>query len=334
VRSSPIILGSQKPLFDLRSFARQGSARRDHLSRAQIEQLIRTVSRVPEVMVKISGGAKSPGGVIKHLAYIDRQGELEIETDDGRRLQGGGIEKGLSSDWELEALSAIGKAPYRGKSGRRPEKLVHNIVLSMPRGTDPRKLLSASRDFVREQFALNHRYALALHTDQGHPHVHVVVKAVSEDGERLNIRKATLREWRSRFAEQLRHHGASANATERAARGQSRTNLKTGIYRSAARRESRYLRDHWRRIQREMRAGGLQPNHGKAKIVETRRAVVAGYHGAAEALMQAGQADLARKILGFVSGMSPPRTTDEHLVAAVARRSREPRTVAPREYSR
>jgi hypothetical protein len=177
--------------------------------------------------------------------------------------------------WELAELSAIGKAPYRGKSGRRPEKLVHNIVLSLPQGTDPRKLLFASREFVREQFALKHRYALVLHTAQGHPHVHVVIKAVSEDGERLNIRKATLREWRSRFAEQLRHHGVSASATERAARGQSRINLKTGIYRSAARGQSRYVCDHWRRIQREIRAGGLQPNPGKAKIVETRRAVVA-----------------------------------------------------------
>ena len=88
--------------------------------------------------------------------------------------------------------------------------------------------------------------------------------------------------------------------------------------------------DHWRRIQREMRAGGLQPNPGKAKIVETRRTVVAGYHGAAEALLQSGQPDLAQKILGFVRGMSPPRTTDEHLVAAVSRRLRDPRTVAPR----
>ncbi len=328
------MLGSQKPLFDLRSFGRQGDTRRDQLSRAQVEQLVRTVSRVPEVMVKVSGGAKTPGGVIQHLAYIDRQGELEIETDDGRRLKGAGIEKDLSSDWELEELSAVGKAPYRGKPGRRPEKLVHNIVLCMPRGTDPKKLMSASRVFLREQFALKHRYAWAMHTDQGHPHVHVVVKAVSEDGERLNIRKATLRVWRSRFAEQLREHGISANATERAARGQSRSNLKAGIYRSGARGRSRYLRERLRRIEREMRAGGLQPDPGKSKLVETRRAVVAGYHGAAEALLQAGRGELAQKVLGFVERMSPPFTTDEHLVAAVAHRSRGGRTVAPREYSR
>jgi Relaxase/Mobilisation nuclease domain len=285
-------------------------------------------------MVKVSGGARSPGGVIKHLAYIDRQGELELEIDDGRRLKGAGIEKSLSSDWELEELSAVGKAPYRGRAGRRPEKLVHNIVLSMPRGTDPQRLMSASRAFVREQFALKHRYALALHTDQGHPHVHVVVKAVSEDGVRLNIRKATLREWRSRFAERLRERGVSANATERAARGESRSNLKTAIYRSGVRGESRFLHERLRRIERELRAGGLQPNPGKAKLVETRRAVVAGYHNAAEVLLQAGQADLAQQIWGFIGGMSSPRTTDEQLTASLARRSPDPRTVTPREHSR
>ena len=98
MRRSPFVLGSQKPLFDLRSFGRQGDIRRDQLSRAQVEQLVRTVSRVPEVMVKVSGGAKTAGGVIQHLAYIDRQGELEIEMDDGRRLKGAGIGKDLSSD--------------------------------------------------------------------------------------------------------------------------------------------------------------------------------------------------------------------------------------------
>jgi hypothetical protein len=54
---------------------------------------------------------------------------------------------------------------------------IHNVILSMPKGTDPAKLLSAGREFAREQFALKHRYALVLHTDPAHPHVHVVVKA-------------------------------------------------------------------------------------------------------------------------------------------------------------
>jgi len=59
----------------------------------------------------------------------------------------------------------------------------------MPKETPPDKLLRAVRKFSVERFALQHRYAMALHTDQANPHVHVVVKAVSEQGKRLNIRK-------------------------------------------------------------------------------------------------------------------------------------------------
>jgi len=83
----------------------------------------------------------------------------------------------------------------------------------MPRGTPSPKLLAAVRDFAREEFALKHRYAMVLHTDQDHPHVHLVVKAMSEEGRRLNIRKATLWEWRRDFARHLRAHGVAANAT-------------------------------------------------------------------------------------------------------------------------
>jgi hypothetical protein len=35
--------------------------------------------------------------------------------------------------------------------------------------------LNAVRRFAREQFELQHRYVMALHTDEPHPHVHRVV---------------------------------------------------------------------------------------------------------------------------------------------------------------
>src|SRR5690242_17150124 len=75
---------------------------------------------------------------------------------------------------------------------RRPAKLVHNVIFSMPPGTPPGKLLKAVRKLAENEFAMKHRYAMVLHTDEAHPHVHLVVKAVSEQGERLDIRKATL----------------------------------------------------------------------------------------------------------------------------------------------
>ena len=222
----------------------------------------------------------------------------------------------------LEAVQAKALGPYRRMGGRRPAKLVHNVILSMPKGTSPQKLLSASRDFAREQLALKHRYALVLHADQDHPHVHLVIKAVSEQGERLNIRKATLRDWRGQFAQHLRAHGIAANATERAVRGQTRSGFKDVIHRAWLRGDSRHLRDRAERVARELRTGGLKPTQGKARLLETRREVIAGWHAAADALLEAGQGELAQKIWGFIGGMSPPRTTDEQLVAMLEERTR------------
>ena len=59
--------------------------------------------------------------------------------------------------------------------------------------------------------------AMVLYTDQDHPHVQLVLKAVSEQGTRLNIRKETLRQWRRDSAETLRAQGVAASATERPA---------------------------------------------------------------------------------------------------------------------
>ncbi len=67
----------------------------------------------------------------------------------------------------------------------------------------------AVRNFAREELALKHRYAMVLHTDEPHAHVHLVVKAVSAQGVRLNIRKATLHWWRSELAAHLRALGVA-----------------------------------------------------------------------------------------------------------------------------
>ncbi|MGH8276602.1 MAG: relaxase/mobilization nuclease domain-containing protein [Steroidobacteraceae bacterium] len=287
-----------------------------------MEQIARTVARAPEVVVKVTRGATSTSGAIAHLRYIDRNGELDIETDEGERLKGKGIEKEITADWDLDSTRAHGRGPYRGKPGPKPARLVHNVILSMPKGTPPEKLLLASRDFAREEFGLKHRYALVLHTDQDHPHVHLVIKAVSEDGKRLNIRKATLRDWRGLFARHLREHGIATNATERAVRGQTRSGFKDGIHRASLRGDSRHLRRRGVHIAQELGDGGLKPNPGKTKLLDTRRDVIAGWQAAADALLAAGQDALAQKIWEFIGAMHPPLTTDEQLAAKLEERTR------------
>ena len=63
----------------------------------------------------------------------------------------------------------------------------------------------------------------------------MIVKAVSEQGERLNVRKATLRHWRRELARNLRAEGIPANATERVPRGEQRVGKIDGFYRAASR---------------------------------------------------------------------------------------------------
>src|SRR5688500_11926106 len=88
--------------FDIVSYGRRGPGQPTRFTREQIEQIARTVRRVPEVMVKVSGGAKTTRGAEAHFQYISRHGELEVETDDGERLLGKDVAAELVEAWDLE----------------------------------------------------------------------------------------------------------------------------------------------------------------------------------------------------------------------------------------
>ncbi len=133
-------------------------------------------------MIKVSGGARTLQGVGAHFDYIGRKGVNEIEIDMGERLIVRGFEKDLLLDWDLDLGVRRRHTDRAIAHGRKPAKLVHNLIFSMPNGTPSDKLAAAVRAFAVDRFALQHRYAMALHTHQGNPHVHLVVKAVSEQG--------------------------------------------------------------------------------------------------------------------------------------------------------
>ncbi len=63
-----------RALVDIFSAAKTGPPGSVRFTAAQLEQISRTVRRVPEVMVKVSGGATRVGAVSAHLAYISRKG--------------------------------------------------------------------------------------------------------------------------------------------------------------------------------------------------------------------------------------------------------------------
>jgi len=271
-----------------------------------------------KVLTKDSNSLRS---VARHLNYIGRDGELGLETDDGAHVQGRVAGQALLADWDLD-LDADRRNAELSPAREHAPKLVHKIMLSMPPGTSPKGVLSAARNFAREEFALKNRYALVLHTDEPHPHVHLVVKAVSEQGVRLNISKATLRGWRREFARHLRDRGIAANATERAVRGETRTSKLDGIYRAAQRGDSTHARARAETVASELPHEADSTLAGKAKLLDTRHAVELGWQSASDQLRRQGLSGLADDVVCFVAQMKPPRTDQEAIAATLLRQLR------------
>ena len=157
-------------------------------------------------------------------------------------------------------------------------------------------MLTAGKNFAWEDFGLKHRYAMVLHTDEPHPHVHLVVKAMDKDGRRLNIRRRTLRAWRQEFARQLRALDVATNATERAVRGQIRAPKLDGTYRAEQRGESSRTREAAEGVARELLRCALRAEAGKARLLETRRDVERGWWAVSDRLTAEGRAELAREV--------------------------------------
>lgn len=300
-----------QPLLDLVSLGRRFHETGGHLTREEVEQIRRTAGRTPEAVVKVlPRGGTDLKAVGKYLAYIARNGEVDLETDDGDpvRLTNAAA---LLKDWDLDLDDALRRRSAIAPTNGRVPKLVHKLMFSMPPGTPPEKVLGAVRNFAREEFWGQHRYVFALHTDEAHPHVHLVLKALSEQGVRLNIKKATLRHWRSEFARDLRAVGIEANATERAVRGQHRKAKKDGIYRAGLRGESTYIHTRGEAAATAQAGERSDAEQGRRRLISTRWAVESGWHSLAGLLERDGHLDLARDIRRFVGAMAPPRTDRE-----------------------
>lgn len=269
------------------------------LSPEQIEQIERIVHRVPEVIVRVSSPQSNDfGAVRKHLDHIARRGELGLETDFGEVVRGRSVGHRLMEEMDLDLEEYRRRLELTIPSRRRLPKLVHKIVLSMPQGTPPGGLLAAARGFLREEFGIEHRYAFVLHTDRAHPYVAVIVKAMSERGVRLNIKKPTLRRWRLEFARHLREQKIAANATSRGMRGEMRESKPKAIYHT------------------ERRGASTRPHRPEepSKLVATRKALEQRWQPMRASLIGQGRQDLAEEVSRFLDAL-PPRGPDREQLA-------------------
>jgi len=168
--------------------------------------------RAPQVVIKSTGGGRGMGAIAAHFRYISKNGQLEFEDDRGMVRKGKEALHGLGEQWRLGG-SLIDKTSSRREAV--------NLVLSMPRGTDPQIVFQAVRAFAKIELK-DHRYVMVLHEHQENPHVHLCVRAESIGGRRLHWDPSDMRRWRGTFATQLRGYGIEAEATSQVTRGEGR----------------------------------------------------------------------------------------------------------------
>ena len=191
---------------------RSGGALRERAAAIRQRISATAVRRAPQVMIKVTGGGRGMAAIAAHFRYISKGGRLPMEDDRGLQREGKESVQDVVEQWRY------GGSRIPERSERRE---AFNIMLSMPRGTDPLTVQRAAREFAKAELA-GHRYVMVLHDHQANPHVHLSVRAESTLGKRLNPRKADLQRWRETFAERLRSWGIDAEATRQATRGEQR----------------------------------------------------------------------------------------------------------------
>lgn len=259
--------------------------------RARIEAAV--VRRAPQVMVKVTGGGRGMSAIAAHFRYISKNGRLDIEDERGEKMRGKDALRELANDWRF------GGTLIEDVTGRRE---AFNIMLSMPRGTDPLVVQRAAREFARVELN-DHKFVMVLHDHQANPHVHISVRAESRHGKRLNPRKADLQRWRETFAKQLREWGIDAEATRQATRGRNRNY--EPLWRIKAREDER-LRS----------AGNGSSKNSSARGRATRALAAEAWEQVRRALAASSDKadrDLALSITKYIEDMSAARLPDRTL---------------------
>jgi type IV secretion system T-DNA border endonuclease VirD2 len=297
-------------------------------------KLARIVRKAPEVVVKVTGRQRGGVHVKAHLDYIGRKGEVEIESRDGEIL---------TTKEEVAERAAEWSDTLQWRS--RPTVSSVSLILSMPEGTDPDKVLGAVRALAHAELSDNHDYVLALHTDTPRPHVHLTVQAEGLDRNRFNPRPVQLNRFRERFARELRARGVAAEATPRRARGQGIAGSSIKLVKLRARLAggvSRVMTDADRRTNEQAiavaRGQAALPTFiakGKIRWQEIRQA----YGKAAAALDSTGQSDdkaLADDVRAFLAKHPDMNATPEifaaryaKIIAAAKEKSEQPAPHAP-----
>lgn len=281
-----------------------------------LQRLDRTAKRAPQVVVKITSRIHGAASTLGAFTYVGRIGmsdkePLGVETSEGKQLMSAQEMMVLAREWQQWEQS---------DEARRKGATAIAMVFSMPPGTDPEAVRDAVRDFAENDMA-NRRWVMALHTDEAHPHVHLVIAGRDNDGRRFNPNREFLQHCRERFAENLRERGIEADATIRMTRGYPAKQDPTPVLkmreRGAEPEADKGRADmlapssdaaEKRLADRERERSATVENHAAVREVYARAIAELEAHGGVD------EAERAKALRSFVDGMEAPKNARAEII--------------------
>lgn len=275
----------------------------------QAAQVInRLVSKAPQAIVKVTSRVRGSGNTLGAFLYVSRLGMpdqevLPLETSEGRFLTRADDMMELARDWQNWEMADC---------ARRKGATAISTVFSMPPGTDPHKVRDAVRSVAETEMG-NNRWVMVLHTDEPHPHVHLIIANRDNDGRRFNPGRECLHRLRESFAENLRARGVAAHASQRMARGYPtkresmpvRKIRDRGELPGADKRQLAMLLG----VTGEGREQAIERDQARSKTIENAEMIRAVYVRAIaelEAYGAKGEASQAKALRSWVDGMPAP----------------------------
>lgn len=169
----------------------------------------KTLQNSNEVMVKITSSGKNLKAIKSHMDYISRNGEIQLEDEQGL------VYKGREEVRELrDYLRDNGVKIKKKNEVKREYRQTMNIVFSMrDKGISEDKIKKAVKATLRKLYPDN-MFVLAYHGDTDNPHCHVILKIADNNGNRININLHDLQEIRTHFAKYLNSLSVEAKATQ------------------------------------------------------------------------------------------------------------------------
>lgn len=251
--------------------------------------------------------SKTIGHLGNHLSYVSRNNELELEDPTGNKLTSKQEVDDLLEHWFSDA------------DKRKNARMSVNMVLSAPKGSDPRAVKKAVRDFAQENFA--HDYLFTMHDDTGNPHAHLIVKLRGYDGKKLRLGRKELTDLRQNFAQCLRERDVQVAATYRTDRGVGQKAPRQKLYNMRRRGAVPNIDKEALKEAAEALKGRGAPEPWVPAMKQRNQHIRAEYAYVGQTLMQSPKADvktIGRLLISYSQDLPEPRTRRHALMDFIA----------------